>query len=77
MVLTQVSMKPSTLEAWVWVLIYGGLLAVCLGIFVARQDEALGTTVGLGGGVATAIGLVLIYVRSRMRNQPNDRGGQP
>ena len=59
-------MKTSTVETWVWVLIYGGLLAVSLGIFVARQDDVLGTTVVAAGAVAAAAGVVLIYVRSRM-----------
>ncbi|HEY1393112.1 MAG TPA: hypothetical protein VFV25_07030 [Methylibium sp.] len=69
-------MKPSTLDVWVWVLIYGGLLAVSLGVFVARQDEALGTFFGLGGGIASAIGLVLIYVRSRIKDGPGNGAKQ-
>jgi hypothetical protein len=59
-------MKASTLETWIWTLIYGGLIAVCLGIFVARQDNLLGTLLGIAGGVVAAVGAVLIYVRSRM-----------
>lgn len=59
-------MKTSTLETWIWTLIYGGLIAVCLGIFVARQDNLLGTGLCIAGGVVAAAGVVLIYVRSRM-----------
>jgi uncharacterized membrane-anchored protein YitT (DUF2179 family) len=59
-------MKASTLETWVWVLIYGGLLAVSLGLFVMRQDAVLGTVVTTIGGVTAAVGVVLIYVRSRL-----------
>jgi hypothetical protein len=59
-------MKASTLETWVWVLIYGGLLAVSLGLFVVRQDPVLGTVVTTIGGVTAAVGVVLIYVRSRL-----------
>lgn len=62
-------MKPSTLETWIWVLIYGGLLAVCLGIFVSRQNDVLGASVGVVGGVLAVIGFVLIYVRSRMEDK--------
>jgi hypothetical protein len=61
-------MKPATVEVWVWVLIYGGLLLLSLGIFVARNDTALGWTVGVVGGVLAAIGVLLIYLRSRMRD---------
>jgi hypothetical protein len=59
-------MKPSTLEAWVWVLIYGGLLLVCLGWFVARIDAGLGWGLGTLGGLAVVAGVLLIVVRSRM-----------
>jgi len=56
------------IEALVWVLLYGGLLAVVLGVFVARQDG--GATIGLalwiGGGLAAAGGAALIVLRSRM-----------
>ena len=59
-------MKTSTIEAWVWVLIYGGLLLACLGLFVARTDAALGWQLGTVGGVAVVAGVLLIVVRSRM-----------
>lgn len=59
-------MKTSTVEALVWVLIYGGLLLLCLGVFVARTDAPLGWLLGLAGGAIAAAGVVLIYVRSRM-----------
>ena len=59
-------MKPSTVEALVWILVYGGLLLLCLGLFVARADGTLGWLLVLaGGGIATA-GVVLVYIRSRM-----------
>ena len=35
-------MKTSTVEALVWVLVYGGLLLLCLGLFVLRTDTMLG-----------------------------------
>ncbi|AKJ29301.1 hypothetical protein [Caldimonas brevitalea] len=61
-------MKTSTLETWIWVLIYGGLLVLCLGVFVARRDEALGQGFMLVGAVAAVVGVVLIYVRSRRKS---------
>ncbi len=59
-------MKPSTVEALVWVLVYGGLLLLCLGLFVQRQDGVLGWTLTIAGSAVAGAGAVLIYVRSRM-----------
>jgi len=54
-------------ERWAWILIYGGLLALVLGMFLERQDRTLGDTFQMGGtGVAVA-GAILIWVRSRMK----------
>jgi len=49
-------MKTSTIEAWVWVLVYGGLLTVGVGVFLLRGGApglgwtlvALGTVSALG-----------------------------
>ena len=60
-------MSNSALEKLVWVLIYGGLLVVCLGIFAKRADAAFGWALIAGGAVAAVLGAVLIYVRS-LRN---------
>jgi len=59
-------MKPSTLDTLIWVLLYGGLLLVGLGLSISRSDDALGWSVVTGGGTAAVVGVVLIYVRSRM-----------
>lgn len=62
-------MTPATrVEVWVWVLLYGGLLAVALGVAVQRSDAALGWGITIGGAVAATLGVVLIVVRSRMRS---------
>lgn len=62
-------MKPSTTEKLVWILIYGGLLAVALGIALQqRGSPALGWTLGVGGGLVAAVGVVLIWVRSRQKD---------
>lgn len=60
-------MKTSTIETLTWVLIYGGLLTLCLGLAVQRTDTGMGTVMVAGGGVVAAVGAVLIYVRSRMK----------
>ena len=59
-------MKTSTVEALVWVLVYGGLLLLCLGLFVLRADDLLGWPLVLAGGATAVAGAVLIYIRSRM-----------
>jgi hypothetical protein len=58
-------MKNATLETWVWVLIYGGLLLLSLGAFVLRADPAMGWGLLAAGAVALAVGVVLIAVRAR------------
>lgn len=65
-------MRAATLETWIWVLIYAGLLAVGLGLALQRQgDAALGWTLVVAGGIVAALGVLLIWVRSRMKD---DRG---
>ena len=60
-------MNPKKVETWAWVLIYGGLLALSIGVFVLRGGGgALGwVLIGLGM-VAAAAGAVLVVWRSRM-----------
>ena len=63
------SNKPlARLEALTWVLIYAGLLAVFWGIWVERADEETGWLMMAGGALAGAIGVALIYIRSRIKN---------
>ena len=61
------SPKPhARLEKWIWILIYGGLFLVILGIATGRSDALLGWIMAVPGAVATVVGIVLIYVRSRL-----------
>jgi hypothetical protein len=61
--------KTNTLETWVWVLIYGGLLALVLGLFVQRTAAGFGWVLITGGAATAVVGFVLIYVRSRMKDK--------
>ncbi len=62
--------KPhARLEKWIWILVYGGLFAMTLGIATARTDAALGWSIATPGAVAAAVGVVLIYVRSRFKDE--------
>jgi len=63
-------MKPQTVEVWVWVLVYGGLLTLSLGLFAGRSDPALGDILVLLGGAVAGLGVLLIYLRSRMSGEP-------
>lgn len=63
-----IAMKTSTVETLVWVLIYGGLLTLGLGLAVQRTNDALGWGIAVAGGIVAALGVVLIVVRSRMKN---------
>ncbi len=51
----------------VWVLIYGGLLSVVLGLSVQRTDDALGWSLVIGGALVALVGVVLILVRARLK----------
>jgi len=55
------------LHKLIWVLIYGGLLALVLGIATARTDDAIGWSLMVVGGIVAAVGVVLIGVRARLR----------
>ncbi|WP_119157569.1 hypothetical protein [Caldimonas tepidiphila] len=66
-------MKLRHLDALVWALIYGGLFALGLGLFVARRDASLGWALMLAGGGAALIGLGLIFVRARLEQRPGQK----
>lgn len=55
------------LHKLIWVLIYGGLLTLVLGLATERSDADLGWSLVLGGGLAAAVGVVLIAVRARLK----------
>jgi hypothetical protein len=50
----------------IWVLIYGGLFAVGLGVALERSGESYGWSVIVAGMVAIAAGCVGVWLRSRM-----------
>lgn len=55
------------LHKLIWVLIYGGLLALVLGIATARTDDTIGWSLMVVGGIVAAAGVVLIGVRARLK----------
>ncbi len=54
-------------ERLVWILVYGGLLALVLGIFVQRYDRLLADILQIAGTLVACSGALLIWVRSRMK----------
>ncbi len=62
-------MSARRIEALTWVLIYGGLLSLSLGWFMTPQQGPWGELL-IGGGIASAVvGVVLIFIRSRMKDE--------
>jgi hypothetical protein len=59
-------MTTATVDKLIWVLIYGGLLVVSLGVFVKRSDEVLGWVLIVLGAIVAVAGAALVWVRSRM-----------
>jgi len=64
------SRRIARLEVLIWVLIYGGLLTLVLGIASGDVHRVAGWSLAVLGAVAAAAGVVLIWVRSRLREDP-------
>lgn len=54
------------IERLVWILIYGGLLTLVLGLATLKLHAAAGWSLVLAGGSVAAAGVVLIWLRSRL-----------
>lgn len=64
------SQPIARLQTLTWVLIYGGLLTLVLGLSLRRIDDETGWLLVAGGGLVAAIGLFLIFIRSRISAKP-------
>jgi hypothetical protein len=58
-------MKPQTLDKLAWTLIYAGAFVAIVGGFVGDASMPIAVTCWTVGGVAIALGLVAIVLRSR------------
>jgi hypothetical protein len=58
------------LDALVWVLIYGGLLTFVLGLFTQKAQAVLGFWLTVGGACAVVVGVLLLFIRSQLRETP-------
>jgi hypothetical protein len=55
------------LHTLIWVLVYGGLLTLVLGLSVQRSDDDLGWSMVATGLVVALLGFALVFVRARMK----------
>ena len=58
------------LERLIWTLIYGGLLALVLGLATGDADLVFGWSLAVVGALVALAGVVLIVVRARLGSDP-------
>jgi ABC-type nickel/cobalt efflux system permease component RcnA len=61
-------MNNALLEKLVWVFVYGGILIMFVGLFIKRADTALGWLSISSGALLVAVGVLMIWIRSRRKN---------
>jgi hypothetical protein len=62
-------MNTQRVEVWVWVLVYLGLVVIGVGMAVQRSDATLGWGITAAGIVLDALGVALIWLRSRAKDE--------
>ncbi|MEQ1683554.1 MAG: hypothetical protein ABL916_07900 [Burkholderiaceae bacterium] len=62
-------MDTKRVEGWVWILVYLGLVLIGIGMSVQRSDATLGWGITIVGIVLDALGVALIWVRSRANDE--------
>jgi hypothetical protein len=60
-------LNSKRLHTLIWVLVYGGLLTLVLGLSVQRSDDDLGWSMVAAGLVVALLGFALVFVRARMK----------
>ena len=56
-------------EKLVWVYVYAGMILLGVGLAAQRSDPTVGWTIAVIGVVSICIGIVLVWVRSRMKRE--------
>lgn len=57
------------MERWTWILIYGGLLSMVLSTFVEKIQGQGAPAFLLGGAAAVVAGVVMVVLRSKLREE--------
>lgn len=57
------------MERAIWTLIYGGLLTLVLGYFAQSSQGVDATLLNVIGGIALAAGVVMVFIRARLREE--------
>ena len=65
-------MPSGRIARWTWGLIFGGMLVLAVGLTVRGADTTLGWLLIAGSGLAIAVGVILIWVRSTMKDSPEE-----
>ena len=60
------SVSTQRIATLIWVLIFGGLFVLGIGIALERSGESYGWNVIAAGALAIVVGCVLVWVRSRI-----------
>ena len=63
------TLQLKRLQALIWVLIFGGLLTLVLGLSLGRYDPSAGLACVVVGGLLAAVGALLILLRARLKNE--------
>ncbi len=66
-------MNTKSMEAWVWVLVYIGLITFGVGMAVWRIDDTLGWSIAGAGFALLVLGVGLIWVRSQVNDNQGAR----
>lgn len=63
------TLQLKSLQALIWVLIYGGLLTLVVGLSLGRYDPSAGLACVVVGGLLAVFGALLIFLRARLKNE--------
>jgi len=63
------ALQLQRLQALIWVLIYGGLLTLVVGLSLGRYDPSAGLACVVVGGLLAVFGALLIFLRARLKNE--------
>lgn len=61
--------RLARIETLIWVLVYGGLLSIVVGLFMPADASDGAAALMVVGALAAGAGVVLVYVRSRLRER--------